>query len=153
MAMTETSVRKSVTVDVPVDRAFQVFTDQMDDWWIREHHIGSAELGKVVLEPRAGGRWYEIGVDGSECDWGRVLDWEPPDRVVMGWQISAQWQYDPEFLTRVEVRFVAVGPDRTRVELEHSDLDRFGDSADQMRSDLGSEGGWQRLLECFAAAV
>ena len=153
MTMTETAVRKTVTVDVPVERAFRVFTERIDDWWIREHHIGSADLEHVVVEPRAGGRWYEIGVDGSECEWGSVLEWEPPNRLVLGWQISSSWQYDPDLLTTVEVRFVAENPDRTRVELEHRDLDRFGDDADQMREGFDSEGGWQGLLECFAKAV
>jgi uncharacterized protein YndB with AHSA1/START domain len=153
MAMTETSVRKSVTVDVPVDTAFRVFTDRIDDWWIRGHHIGSAELERVVLEPRAGGRWFEIGVGGSECDWGSVLEWEPPGRLVLAWQIGANWQYDPALLTTVEVRFVAVGPDCTRVELEHRDLDRFGGSENEMREGFESPGGWQGLLERFAAVA
>ncbi len=153
MTMTETSVRKTITVDVPVEKAFQVFTDGIDDWWSRPHHIGSADLERVVMEPRAGGRWYEVGVDGSECDWGRVLDWDPPHRLVLCWQISANWQYDPELLTTVEVRFVAESPHRTRVELEHRDLDRFGDSAEQMRAAFDSGGGWQGLLDAFAAAV
>jgi uncharacterized protein YndB with AHSA1/START domain len=151
MAMTETTVRKSVTVEVPVEKAFRVFTDQIDAWWNRAHHIGSADVERVVLEPRVGGRWYEIGVDGSECDWGRVVEWEPPGRLVLGWQISSDWRYDPDLLTRVEVRFVAVGPDRTRVELEHRDLDRFGDAEAQMRAGFDSPGGWQGLLELFAA--
>jgi uncharacterized protein YndB with AHSA1/START domain len=153
MTMTETAVRKSVTVDVPVDKAFRVFTDGMDGWWNRDHHIGSADIDHVVLEPRAGGRWYEVGVDGSECSWGRVLEWDPPGRLVLAWQISSNWQFDPDLLTTVEVRFVAVSPERTRVDLEHRDLDRFGDAEKEMRAAFDSGGGWKGLLDRFAAAV
>jgi len=153
MTMSETAVRKTVTVDVPVEKAFRFFTDRIDDWWVRSHHIGSADLERVVMEPRAGGRWYEVGVDGSECNWGHVLEWEPPGRVVLEWQISASWAYDPELSTTVEVLFIAESPDRTRVELEHRDLDRFGESAEQMRAAFDSGGGWQGLLGAFAEAV
>jgi uncharacterized protein YndB with AHSA1/START domain len=151
MAMTELAVCKSVTVETTVDRAFQVFTDRIDAWWIREHHIGTAELDRVVLEPRAGGRWYEIGKDGSECEWGHVIAWDPPGRLVLAWQIGADWQFHPELVTELEVRFVSVGDNRTRVELEHRDLDRFGESEDDMRSGFDSPGGWQGLLDRFAA--
>jgi uncharacterized protein YndB with AHSA1/START domain len=153
MAMTELAVQKSVTVEASVDTAFRVFTDRIDDWWIREHHIGTAELDRVVIEPREGGRWYEVGVDGSECDWGRVVAWEPPNRLVLGWQIGADWQYDPQLLTEVEIHFVSVGDNMTRVDLEHRDLDRFGASAEQMREGFESPGGWQGLLGAFAAVA
>jgi uncharacterized protein YndB with AHSA1/START domain len=153
MTMTETAVRKTVTVDVPVEKAFRVFTDRIGDWWIREHHIGSADLESVVMEPRAGGRWYEIGVDGSECDWGRVLDWDPPGRLVLAWQLSSEWAYDPELSTTVEVRFIAESPQRTRVELEHRDLDRYGEKAESMRVAFDSDGGWQGLLSRYAESV
>jgi len=147
------AVRKSVTVDVAVDKAFRLFTEGMDRWWIREHHIGESELKEVVLEPRAGGRWYEIGVDGAECQWGHVLRWEPPDRFVLAWQIDATWHFNPDLVTEVEVRFVAVGPDRTTVELEHRDLDRFGDARDTMREGFDSAGGWQGLLDAWAGVA
>ena len=101
------------------------------------------ELDRVILEPRTGGRWYEVGVDGSECDWGHVVAWEPSTRLVLAWQIGADWKFDPQLVTEVEIRFVDLGDNRTRVDLEHRDLDRFGDSADDMRAGLGSPGGWQ----------
>ncbi len=153
MTMTELTVQKSVTVQAPVEKAFAVFTEGFDRWWFREHHIGAADLKQAVLEGREGGRWYEIGIDGRECDWGRVLKWDPPNRLVLAWQIDATWKFDPNLLTEVEVRFVAEGPDRTRVELEHRNLDRYGDAQDQMQAGLGSPGGWQGLLEAFAEAA
>ena len=99
MTMTDTVVRKSVTVETPLDKAFRVFTEGIDRWWIRQHHIGAAELEEVVLEGRPGGRWYERGVDGSECQWGHVLQWDPPHRLVLAWQIDGNWKYDPDLVT------------------------------------------------------
>jgi uncharacterized protein YndB with AHSA1/START domain len=149
------SVKKTVLVDAPQAHAFAVFTERHGAWWpLASHHIGKVEAETAILEPRAGGRWFERGTDGSECDWGRVLVWEPPHRLVLSWEITAEWQHDPEFKTEVEVRFVAVGPHSTRVELEHRNLDRFGDKAEGMRSGLGDDkGGWGHLLQIFAAAA
>jgi uncharacterized protein YndB with AHSA1/START domain len=152
--MTDQSVRKSVTVNAPIEKAFTVFTQGMPGWWPGTHHLGGdTELKEAVLEGKEGGRWYEIGVDGSECDWGRVLTWEPPTRLVLAWQIDATWHFDAQLLTEVEVRFVPEGPDRTRVELEHRDLDRFGDAQEQIRAAFDSPGGWPGLLEKFAQAA
>jgi uncharacterized protein YndB with AHSA1/START domain len=145
--------RATVVVEAPTARAFDVFTSGFDGWWPRTHKIGGADLSEAVLEPRVGGRWYERDVDGSECEWGRVLAYEPPTRLVLAWQIDGRWRHDPDFVTEVEVRFVAEGPDRTRVELEHRDLDRFGDAQEEIRSAFQSPGGWRGLLEAFAAAV
>jgi uncharacterized protein YndB with AHSA1/START domain len=147
---TETSVRRSITVKVDRERAFAVFTDGFDGWWNRSHHIGAAELDAAIIEPREGGRWYERGVDGSECDWGHVIAWEPPQRLVLAWQISADWQYDPSLVTEVEVTFTQEGPSRTRVDLEHRNLDRFGAAAAQMKGVFESKGGWTGLLALYA---
>ncbi len=146
-------VRKQIVVEAPQERAFRVFTENLDSWWPRGHHIGKAEMKSAVLEPRADGRWYEVGVDGSECNWGRVLAWEPPRRVVLSWQISAQWQFDPSLITEVEVTFTPEGPQRTRVDLEHRHLERFGDSAEGARTSFDSPGGWSGLLGLFAEAA
>jgi uncharacterized protein YndB with AHSA1/START domain len=147
------SVTKAITVEAPIERAFAVFTEGFDGWWPRGHHIGEADLDKAVMEPRAGGRWYERGVDGSECDWGSVLAWEPPRRVVLAWQLDGEWKHDPDFLTEVEVRFTAEGPDRTHVELEHRNLERFGDAMEKVRASIGSDDGWGGLLEAYAKAA
>jgi uncharacterized protein YndB with AHSA1/START domain len=146
-------VRTSVVVDAPVERAFEVFTTHFDSWWPREHKIGSGALREAIMEPRDGGRWFERGEDGGECEWGKVLRYEPPHRVVLAWQIDHEWHYDAELVTEVEVRFSAESDGRTRVELEHRDLDRFGAAAETMRGSLGSDGGWTGLLVRFAAAA
>jgi uncharacterized protein YndB with AHSA1/START domain len=149
-------VQKSITVQAPVERAFAVFTERFDAWWPRTHHIGESDMATAILEQRQGGRWYEKGVDGSECDWGTVLAWEPPRRVVLSWQINGDWKYEPDLAksSELEVRFIPDGPERTRVELQHRALERHGPGAEQMRRDVGSdEGGWGGLLKLYAAAV
>jgi uncharacterized protein YndB with AHSA1/START domain len=150
---TDTAVRHGITVAVPPDRAFATFTAAFDRWWPRSHHIGEAELAEAVIEPREGGRWYERGVDGSECDWGKVLVWDPPRRLVLSWQLSSEWAYDADLWTELEVTFSAEGPDRTWVELEHRGLDAYGDQMEKMRDSLDSDGGWRGLLERFGAAA
>lgn len=147
---TDTAVRQAITVAVPQAKAFSVFTADINRWWPREHHIGHAELAEAVLEPREGGRWYERGVDGSECEWGKVIAWDPPSRVVLAWQISGEWAYDADLRTEVEVSFVSEGPDRTRVELEHRGLDAYGDQMEEMRRAFDSPGGWAGSLDRFA---
>lgn len=147
------SVRKNVTVNAPIETAFTVFTEGMNTWWLRKHKIGEADLEQAVLEPKLGGRWYEIDADGTECEWGTVLAWEPPTRLVLAWQIDAAFHYDADLLTEVEIRFIPEGPDRTRVELEHRNLDRFGNTADKIRDSLDSAGGWPALLYAYTQAV
>ncbi len=143
-------VRKSVQVAVAPNRAFQIFTEGMSRWWIKSHSINKSPIKEIVIEPKVGGRWYERGDDGSTCDWGRVLLWEPPARLVLSWQITADWKYDPDLKTEVEVRFVAEGKNGTRVELEHRLLDRYGARSEEMRGIFDSEMGWKGLLEAFA---
>jgi uncharacterized protein YndB with AHSA1/START domain len=144
----------TVTVGVPVERAFRVFTDSFNTWWPAQYHIGRAEIAEAVLEPREGGRWYERGVDGSECDWGRVLAWEPPHRLVVTWQINGQWQYDPdpEHASEIEVRFIADSPEQTKVELEHRLLERLV-AGQALREGIIGGGGWGAILELFAKAA
>ena len=145
-------VRKSILVEVPRAHAFEVFTARFGAWWpMASHHIGAADPETVVLEPHPGGRWFEKGLDGSECDWGRVLVWDPPERIVLGWEIGSDWKHDASLQTEVEVRFVAEGPTSTRVLLEHRNLERFGDKAEAMRIGFDSPQGWGSLLESFAA--
>jgi len=146
-------VRKSVRVGAPPERAFKVFTDGIGRWWPKTHHIGAADLDALVIEPKAGGRWYERGFDGSECDVGKVLVWEPPARLVLAWQLTADWKFDPGLITEVEVRFLADGADATRVELEHRDLERYGERADGFRTTIDSPDGWSGLLQLFKQAA
>jgi uncharacterized protein YndB with AHSA1/START domain len=107
----------------------------------------------AVIEPRVGGRWYERRDDGSTCQWGSVLTWEPHSLLVLSWDISADWQYDPDLKTELELRFIADGSDRTTVELEHRRLDRFGARRDEMRRIFDTEGDWGKFLEAFAQAA
>ena len=148
----ETTVRTAVVVEVGAERAFSVFTDDMASWWDPEHHLLEGELAEMVFELRAGGRIYDVGVDGSECQWARVLAFEPPGRVVISWDITTEWKLETDLArtSEVEVRFVAEGPERTRVELEHRHLDRHGEGWQNMRGAVGSPGGWQGGLQRFA---
>ena len=150
------AVRRTVTVEASVERAFEVFTAGFDRWWPRTHHIAAVDMAEAVLEPKTGGRWYERGVDGSECEWGRVLVWEPPRHVAVSWEIDGNFKHepDPAKCSRVDVTFHAEGPGRTRVELVHSEIERHGETAELLRDGVGSpEGGWQSLLQIFAGVA
>lgn len=155
MQTADTSVLTSIVVDAPVEHAFAVFTDDIGSWWPPEHHILQAELAEIVFEPRVGGHIYDRGTDGSECRWARVLVYEPPHRVVFSWDISLQWQIetDPAKTSEVEVRFTPEEGGRTRVELEHRNIERQGVGWQQMRDAVGSPNGWRIGLERFAVRV
>lgn len=144
-------VRKQVVVRAPQALAFEVFTARIEAWWpMASHHIGQADCAAVVIEPRAGGRWYERGVDGTECPWGHVRLWEAPHRVVLAWQLSAQWQFDPDLLTEVEVRFTALDANTTQVDLEHRGLEAYGAHAAAMGGTFDSANGWTGMLSDYA---
>jgi uncharacterized protein YndB with AHSA1/START domain len=146
------SVRKVMSVKASQAVAWRVFTEKMGSWWpLANYKIGKANAVDAVIEPRVGGRWYERGDDGSSCEWGSVLAWEPPSRLVLSWDITAEWTYDPMLKTEIEIRFIADGKDATRVELEHRRLDRYGARRDEMRRIFDTEGDWGRLLAMFAA--
>ena len=147
-----TSVQSEIVVEAPLERAFAVFTEDIGSWWPPENHILEAELAEMVFEPRVGGHVYDRGVDGSECPWARVLAYEPPNRVLISWDITPQWQLetDSSRASEIEVRFVPEAPDRTRVELEHRNLERHGEGWEGLRDAVGSEGGWGSCLQSFA---
>lgn len=147
----DTAVRKAVIVAASQQRAFEVFTVQFGSWWPKQYSIGEADMADFVLEPKVGGRWYEVGVDGKECDTGRVLAFEPPDRLVLAWHLDANWRYDPDptHASEIEVRFIAEGPTHTRVELEHRAFERHGAGADAVRGVVDSPQGWAHILELF----
>jgi uncharacterized protein YndB with AHSA1/START domain len=150
------AIQATLTVGVPVERAFRVFTESLNTWWPAEYHIGSAATDAAILEPREGGRWYERGVDGSECDWSRVLAWQPPHCLVVTWQINGLWQFDPkpDHASEIEVHFRADGPELTTVELEPPALGpacrRLGQA---IHETLISGGSWIAMLELFAKAA
>lgn len=145
------SIRKSVNVNAAQEIAWRVFTERMGTWWpLAYYKIGKANAIDAVIEPHVGGRWFERGEDGSTCQWGSVIVWEPPARLVLSWDINADWQFDATLNTEIEVRFFADGNHRTRVELEHRHLDRYGSRRDEMRRIYDTEGDWGKLLEAFA---
>jgi hypothetical protein len=143
-------VRKSITVDATLDRAFEVFTAGLGRWWPTAYSIGKTPMKNAIMEPRTGGRWYEIGEDGSECEWGDVLKWDAPNRVLLAWRIGPDWKYDPELLTEIDIRFVAVDEKSTRVELEHRLLENMGEGAEAIRKTFDTEPGWDTLLAGYA---
>ena len=150
-----TSVRTQIVVEAPIERAFRVFTEDFDRIKPREHNMLGAEIAETVFEPRAGGHIYDRGVDGSECRWARVLAYEPPDRIVFTWDISPQWRLetDLERTSEVEVRFTSEAPERTRVELEHRNLDRHGEGWEGLREGVAADQGWPLYLERYADLV
>jgi uncharacterized protein YndB with AHSA1/START domain len=145
-------VRKSVFVNAPREHAFEVFTRGMGQWWPKSHKLGEVELDRQIIEPQQGGRWYQLNVDGSECEVGTVADWDPPARLLLIWQLNAEWTFDPDLATEVEVRFTSEGSG-TRVELEHRNLERLGDTAEGFREAIDSDGGWNGLLALYAEAA
>jgi uncharacterized protein YndB with AHSA1/START domain len=148
----ETSIRTSIVVEAPIDHAFRVFTEDFGAFKPPEHNLLDVEIAETIFEPRVGGHLFDRGVDGSECRWARVLAYEPPDHVVISWDISPQWQIetDIEKTSEVEVRFISEGPDKTRVELEHRNLDRHGEGWEGTREGVGGDEGWPLYLERFA---
>lgn len=146
-------VRKTIVVKAGAEKSFVTFTSRIGRWWPRSKSIGSAPQADVVLEPGVGGRWYERGTDGSECEWGKVLQWQPPERLVLAWQINAQWKFDPALVTEVEITFTSLVAGETRVEIEHRHLERLGGSAARVRKAFDSEAGWNGVLKAFGELV
>jgi uncharacterized protein YndB with AHSA1/START domain len=147
-----TSIRHEIVVEAPIERAFSVFTTGFGSFKPPEHNILGVDIAETIFEAREGGHVYDRGVDGSECRWARVLAYEPPHRVVISWDISPQWQIetDIEKTSEVDVRFIAETPNRTRVELEHRNLDRHGNGWDAVRDGVDGESGWPLYLRRFA---
>ena len=148
-------VRRQIIVNAPLERAFTVFTERFGDFKPPEHNLLGAAIAETVFEPKAGGHIYDRGVDGSECRWARVLEFEPPNRVVFSWDISPQWQLetDLEKTSEVEVRFVSEASERTRVDVEHRNLERHGEGWEAVRDGVAAGDGWPRYLQRFAEVV
>jgi uncharacterized protein YndB with AHSA1/START domain len=144
-------VRKSITVKASLEHAFHVFTKEFDCWWPKSHHIGNSPMKRAILEDWVGGRCYSEQQDGTDCEWGSVLVWEPPQRFVMAWQITPEWKYEPDLAksSEVEVRFTAEADGKTRVDLEHRHFERCGAAGESMRAMVDSEGGWNGLLRLY----
>jgi uncharacterized protein YndB with AHSA1/START domain len=151
----ETAIGASIVVEAPLEGAFTVFTRDFGRFKPPEHNLLEVEIAETVFEPRVGGYLYDRGIDGSECRWARVLAYEPPDRVVISWDISPQWQIetDPTKTSEVEVRFIAETSARTRVELEHRNLERHGEGWEGVREGVRGDAGWPLYLQRFAEVV
>ena len=148
-------VRRQIVVEAPVERAFTVFTERFGDFKPPEHNLLASPIVETVFEPRVGGHIYDRGIDGSECRWARILAYDPPARVVFSWDIGPQWQIEtePENTSEVEVRFIAETPARTRVELEHRNIDRHGPGWRAVGDGVGGDAGWPLYLTRYAALV
>jgi uncharacterized protein YndB with AHSA1/START domain len=151
----DTATQHSIVVEAPIERAFSVFTDGFGTFKPPEHNMLRVDIAETVFESHVGGNIYDRGVDGSECRWARVLAFEPPNRVVFSWDISPQWQIETDLdkTSEVEVRFIAEAPDRTRVELEHRNLDRHGPGWESERDGVAADQGWPLYLDRFAQQV
>jgi uncharacterized protein YndB with AHSA1/START domain len=155
--MTETTVaaRRSVTVNATPERAFEVFVAGFSTWWpLESHHIGKTMATEAIIEPRAGGRWFERDADGRECDWGFVTSCEPPSRLLLAWHLTPEWGFDPDpaKATEVEITFTPTS-DGTLVELEHRGFEKYGETGAAMRDAVSAPGGWGDLLRMYADAV
>ena len=151
----EAVVRREVTVNASIEKAFSVFTQQFGDFKPPEHNLMSSPIAETRFDAHVGGHIYDVGEDGSECRWARVLAFDPPQRVVFSWDIGPTWQVesDETKTSEVEVTFTAESPDRTRVELEHRHLDRHGPGWEGVRDGIGEEGGWPAYLARYADVV
>jgi len=149
------AVRKSITVNADPRTAFEIFTADFDSWWPRSHHLGKTPMTRGIIEGRQGGRCYTEHEDGAEVQWGTVLVWEPPRRVVLAWQIAADWKCEPDLAkaSEVEVRFTSEPGGRTRVDLEHRNFERMTSGGEAMRAGVSAEGGWGSLLQMFSDRV
>ena len=151
--ITPAAIKKTFAERATPEKAFEVFTADFHRWWPKTHSIGDAPLKTATIEPKVGGRWYSLTEDGVEHEWGDVLAWEPPQRILLAWRLNGGFTFDPSLLTEVDVRFTAHGDGETRVDFEHRGLERFGAGApaDQVRS--GMDAGWGVILEAFKAVA
>lgn len=146
-------VTVAVTVPVSPARAFDFFTVGYDDWRTPGHFIGAVEPELIVLEPFVGGRWFERAPDGTECEWGAVLECDPPHRIVMSWQIGIDWQFHPDEASRVEVTFVEAAPGQTVVSVVHDRFEGHGSGAEGMRRAVADDDGWAKSLQLYATTI
>lgn len=151
----KTSVKHSIVVEAPIERAFKVFTEDFGSFKPAEHNLLRVPIAETVFEPRVGGYLYDRGTDGSECRWARMLAYEPPNLVRLSWNISPQWliETDPARTSEWEVRFTAETPERTRVEIEHRHLERHGEGWASVRDGVDGDQGWPLYLKRYAEVI
>lgn len=150
-----TAVSHSIVVEATLERAFHVFVEQFDQIKPREHNLLGVDIAESVFEPRIGGHLYDRGADGSECRWARVLAYDPPHRILISWDISPRWQLetDRDRASEVEIQFIAEGAERTRVQLEHRNLDRHGEAWEGLRDGIGGDQGWPLYMQRYAKVL
>ena len=148
------AVKRTIHVNVPIEKAFKVFTERMAAWWPATHHIAKEAFTEIIVEPRPGGRWYERDAKGNACEWGQVVVWEPPRKLVTTWQLQPDFKYnpDPSLASEVALEFIAEGPEATRVELEHRRLERHGAGWQELRKAVDAPGGWTLVLGQYVEA-
>jgi uncharacterized protein YndB with AHSA1/START domain len=146
------AVRTEVTVAAAPDKAFRVFTEGFNRWWPRSHHIAEGELEEAIIEPFVGGRWYERTTEGSGCDWGQVLAWDPPNGLALSWAINGEWELDPKHASRIEVTFTPTADGGTTVVVEHSEFAGHK-AAEALHGAVGAEGGWPTILQGYIEAT
>lgn len=151
----EDAIQRTLSVPKPVEEAFAVFTRDFADWWPAEYTWSQDVLQHIAIEPGVDGRCFERGPHGFECDWGRVLVWEPPHRLVFTWQISADRQPvpDPNKAGEIEVRFEAEGATMTRVDFEHRHFRRHREGAAEYKAMLEAPEGWPYILNRYVRAL
>jgi uncharacterized protein YndB with AHSA1/START domain len=147
--MTIAPIKRTAHTKAPPQKAFEIFTGQIGLWWPKGQGVGAQPLVEVVLEPGVGGRWFERDAAGHETQWGRVLDWDPPGRLVLAWQLNREKRFDPDLITEVELTFTVASAGGTDVTLEHRNLERFGQDGALWLASIG--GGWTQKLGEFAA--
>jgi uncharacterized protein YndB with AHSA1/START domain len=149
------AITRTLQINVPIEKAFQVFTQGMAMWWPPTHHIAKQPFTEIVVEPRIGGRWFERDAEGAECDWGRVLVWEPPKRLIVSWNLQSDWKFDPDLgrASEVALEFISEGPEKTRLEFEHRRIERHGADYERVRAGVDSPGGWTMVLAQYATAI
>jgi uncharacterized protein YndB with AHSA1/START domain len=148
-------VRRTIRVNVPIEKAFQVFTQRMAAWWPATHHIAKEPFTEIIVEPRPGGRWYERDAKGNDCEWGQVIVWEPPRKLVTTWQLQPDFKFSPDLslASEVALEFIAEGPEATRVEFEHRRLERHGAAWQELRRAVDAPGGWTLVLAQYVEAA
>jgi len=120
----------------------------MGAWWPRGKTPGGNPHAALVIEPRENGRWFERDADGHETQWGKVLAWEPPRRLLLGWQLDHNFRFDADLLMEVEILFEELAGGGTRVSLEHRNLERLGAEAEAFAGKVRS--GWPERMGNFA---
>ena len=149
--MSVVPVKCAVEVKASPPRAFELFAQDMSAWWPRGQTPGGKPHADIVIEPATQGRWFERDADGKETQWGKVLSWEPPRRLLLGWQLNHKFQFDATVLMEVEIRFDELAGGGTRISLEHRDIEQLGSEAKTFAGKVGS--GWRERMGNFAEFI